>query len=159
VSSALQRLRAEIRYDREAFELRVRELGGITLGPQTTAAEAAQAAVALHHSYCAVESILVRIARHLEGAIPEGPDWHQALLHAAALDIPGVRPAILSRESVEALRRLLAFRHFFRHGYAVPLDPAQLAALRADVRTLAPRLLAEIEEVDAFLQQVAEQGD
>jgi hypothetical protein len=130
----LQRLRAEIRFDREAFEQRVDELDSIPLGDETTPADTAQAAVALHHAYCAIESILVRVARQLEGSIPEGPDWHQALLHAAGLALPGVRPALLSRGTVDALRRLLGFRHFFRHGYAVALDPAQLAALRAEKR-------------------------
>jgi hypothetical protein len=155
MSAALQRLRAEIRFDRDAFVERVHELGGVTLGTAATAADAAQAAVALHHAYCAVESILVRVARQLEGAIPEGADWHQALLHAAGLDIDGVRPALLSRQSVESLRRLLGFRHFFRHGYAVPLDPAQLDLLRHEALGLAPRLLQEIDQLDAFLGEVA----
>ena len=155
MTPALQRLRAEIRFDREAFEQRLRELEDLPLDAGPTPAETAQAAVALHHAYCAIESILVRVARQIEGSLPQGPEWHQALLHAAGLEIPGVRPALLSRESVEALRRLLGFRHFFRHGYAVPLDPAQLAALRQETRALAPRLLTEIDELDALLASIA----
>ena len=155
MTPAVQRLRAEIRFDREAFEQRLRELEDLPLDGMPTPAETAQAAVALHHAYCAIESILVRVARQIEGSLPQGPEWHQALLHAAGLEIPGVRPALLSRESVEALRRLLGFRHFFRHGYAVPLDPAQLAALRQETRTLAPRLLNEIDELDSLLASIA----
>ena len=155
MTPALQRLRAEIRFDREAFEQRLRELKDLPLDAEPTAADTAQAAVALHHAYCAIESILVRVARQVEGSLPQGPEWHQALLHAAGLEIPGVRPALLSRESVEALRRLLGFRHFFRHGYAVPLDPAQLAALGQETRALAPRLLTEIDELDALLASIA----
>lgn len=127
MSAAIRRLRAEIRFDREAFEQRARELADLPLGPEASPAITAQAAVALHHAYCAVESILVRVARQFEGAIPDGADWHQALLHAAGLELPDVRPAILSRPTVDSLRRLLGFRHFFRHGYAVPLDPMRLA--------------------------------
>ena len=155
MSAALQRLRAEVRFDRDAFEQRLCDLDLLRLDADATAADAAQAAVALHHAYCAIESILLRIARQLEGSTPEGPEWHQALLHASGLEIPGVRPALLSRESVELLRRLLGFRHFFRHGYAVPLDPHQLAELRREMNELAPRLLRELDQLDALLAQIA----
>ena len=74
MTADLQRLRAEIRFDREAFTQRVDELESIPLSGDATPADAAQAAVALHHSYCAIESILARVARQLEGSIPEGPD-------------------------------------------------------------------------------------
>jgi hypothetical protein len=156
VNAALQRLRAELRFDREAFETRLRELESVD--PASSDASAAQAAVALHHAYCAIESILMRVARQIEGSLPQGPDWHQALLHAAGLDLPGVRPAIFSRPTVDALRHLLGFRHFFRHGYAVPLDSAQLAALSREVRNVAPHLLAELDRLDAFLEQVASEA-
>jgi hypothetical protein len=155
MSAALQRLRAEIRFDREAFEQRLRDLEALGLDAVASAADAAQAAVALHHAYCAIESILLRVTRQLEGSTPEGPEWHQALLHTAGLEIPSVRPALLSRESVGSLRRLLGFRHFFRHGYAVPLDPVQLADLRREARELAPRLRNELDQLDALLAKIA----
>jgi len=56
---------------------------------------------------------------------------------------------------VESLRRLLGFRHFFRHGYAVPLDPHQLAELRREMNELAPRLLGELDQLDALLARIA----
>ena len=74
MSAALQRLRAEIRFDREAFEQRLRDLEALGLDAVGSAADAAQAAVALHHAYCAIESILLRVARQLEGSTPEGPE-------------------------------------------------------------------------------------
>lgn len=141
MSAAIQRLRAEIAFDRAAFEQRLAELAGLSLDARSGPGTTAQAAVVLHHAYCAVESILVRVARQLEGAVPEGADRHQALLHAAALELPNVRPATLSRQTVDALRPLLGFRHFFRHGYAVALDPLRLAALSREAQAIAPRLL------------------
>jgi hypothetical protein len=114
VNAKVQRLRAEIAFDRAALERRVQELGGLVLGDDADAAVCAQAAVALHHAYGSVESILLRVARHVDGDVPSGGDWHQELLHAMGLAIEGIRPAVLSRESVSALRELLSFRHFFR---------------------------------------------
>ena len=157
MNAALQRLRAEIRFDREVFERRIAELQAVDLDPQTTTgAQRAQAAVALHHAYGAVEGLLVRVARQLEGSLPEGPDWHQALVHVMGLEVPSVRPAVLSRPVVDGLRRLLGFRHFFRHAYAVELDPGQLAALRREAVRLAPALATDLGRLDTFLAQAAE---
>jgi hypothetical protein len=130
VTPSLQRLRAEIRFDRDAFAQRITELASIDLlSGSDRAPQRAQAAVALHHAYGSVESIMVRVARHLEGDVPEGGDWHQALLHSMSLDIEGIRPALFSTGTVGVLRRLLGFRHFFRQAYAVELDAEQLAIL------------------------------
>lgn len=155
MNAALQRLRAEIKFDRAALRKRLDELETIALDANASAATGAQAAVALHHAYGAVESILERIARSIDGDLPMGPDWHQALLHTMGLEIDGVRPAVLSRESVAGLRQILSFRHFFRHAYAVELDPARLADLRHVLVESAPRLDAELTAFDAFLAQVA----
>lgn len=155
MKAALQRLRAEIRFDRAAFETRLSELQGIELSSTTDAAHCAQAAVALHHAYSAIESIMQRTARAIDGDLPAGADWHQSLLHTMGLDIEGIRPAVLSRESVSALRELLAFRHFFRHAYAVEFDPERLALLRRDLLDAAPRLAHELTALDTFLAEVA----
>jgi len=157
VSPSLQRLRAEIRFDRDAFVQRVTELAAIDLlmGPDR-APQRAQAAVALHHAYGSLESIMVRVARYLEGDVPDGRDWHQALVHAMSLDIEGVRPALFSSGTVIVLRRLLGFRHFFRHAYAVELDAEQLAVLRQELVSTAPSILAELDDLDRYLSQAAE---
>jgi hypothetical protein len=155
MNAVLQRLRAEIRFDRAAFEARLSELQAIKLDAATDAAHCAQAAVALHHAYSAIERILRRIARAIDGDLPSGADWHQSLLHVMGLDIEGIRPAVLSRESVAALREGLAFRHFFRHAYAVEFDPERLALLRRDLLDAAPRLLNELTALDGLLAEVA----
>jgi hypothetical protein len=155
VNAPLQRLRAEIKFDREALQKRLAELATITLEAEAAAASCAQAAVALHHAYGAIESIMERIVRTIDGDLPIGSDWHQALLHTMGLEIDGVRPAMLSRESVAGLRQILSFRHFFRHAYAVELDPARLAELRRVLAESAPQLDAELMAFDAFLAQVA----
>lgn len=151
----LQRLRAELAFDRAALERRAGELDGLALDPEADPATCAQAAVALHHAYGSVESILLRVARHIDNDLPAGGDWHQELLHDMGLDIEGIRPAVLSRESVAALRELLSFRHFFRHAYAVELEADRLSALRARLRTALPRLLAELDALDRFLADTA----
>lgn len=88
-----------------------------------------------------------------------GGDLHQELLHAMGLAIKGIRPAVLSRESVSALRELLSFRHFFRNAYAVELDAERLSVLRRHLRTALPPLLTELDQLDVFLADLAEAAD
>jgi hypothetical protein len=133
---------------------RVEELRLLDLS-RTEASTLAQAAVALHHGYGAIESALERVARTLEGSLPTGKDWHVALLESMALDIDSVRPRILSDESLRRLRSLLAFRHFFRHAYAAVLEAARLDALRADMLALHSPLQHDLDALDAYLAAVA----
>jgi len=160
MKARVQRLRAEVKSDRAAFEARVAELGGVDLSAAASSeADLARAALALHHAYSAVESLLVRVSRTIEGSLPEGADWHQALLDAMVLEIEGVRPRVLADQTARLLRRLLGFRHFLRHGYAVPLDRERLERLRSDALALAPRLAADLDSLDSLLQRLAERAE
>jgi hypothetical protein len=157
MKATLQRLRAEIQSDRSAWSARANELEHIDLS-RGDPGSLAQAAVALHHGYGAIESALERVARSVEGGLPTGRDWHVALLESMALDIEGVRPRVLSQESLRLLRGLLAFRHFFRHAYAVSLEAPRLEALRADVLALRAPLERDLDALDQHLARAALQG-
>ena len=67
--------------------------------------------------YTALESTLERVLRSLDGACPEGRSWHEDLLRASCLPIEGYRPALVSKEAADAMREVMRFRHFARHGY------------------------------------------
>jgi hypothetical protein len=154
VKAAIQRLRAEIESDRRAWLARVEELRPLDLG-RADPGSLARAAVAIHHGYGAIESALERVARLIEGSLPTGRDWHVALLENMSLDIEGVRPRVLSDESLQLLRNLLAFRHFFRHAYAVSLQAPRLDALRADMLALHAPLERDLDALDQHLARVA----
>jgi hypothetical protein len=154
----VQRLRAEISSDLRAFESRVEELAGLDLSTDPASpAVLAQAAVALHHGYGAVEAALARVARFLEGSLPTGGGWHQELLASMALDIPEVRPAVLRRGTADALRILLGFRHFFRHGYAIEWDRPRLAELRRTALALRPEVVEDFRRLDELLARLADE--
>lgn len=156
MNPVVQRLRAEVASDRQAWRARVEEIRGLNPG-QADAATLAQVAVALHHGYGAIESALERVARSIEGSVPSGRDWHVALLEAMALDIEGVRPRVLSPQSLRALRSLLAFRHFFRHAYAAGLEAPRLEVLRGEMLALQAPLDQDLDALDAHLALVARQ--
>jgi hypothetical protein len=115
----MQRLRAEIASDLQIFASRVEVLTSLPCLSDAGRPTLAEAAVALHHAYGAIESALSRIARAIDDGLPEGSDWHQALLHTMSLAIDKVRPAVLGVKTRTLLQRLLGFRHFFRHAYAI----------------------------------------
>lgn len=104
-----------------------------------------RAAVALHHGYAAMEGGFERIARGFEGLPDPGPRWHQELLAAMALPIPELRPSVLTPPSLAALRDALAFRHFFRHAYAVDLDPVRVRRVASDLEAAADTIEADLD--------------
>lgn len=155
MSPRIQRLRAELAADLAAFDRQIRKLAALELGAATDEATSSMAAVALHHGYCALEGAFRRLVRELGEGEPAGPDWHQILLDDMGLEIPSVRPAVLGSSTIAALRQMLAFRHFFRHAYAVELDGERLAALQAVVVAVVPTVHAELGRLDAFLASMA----
>jgi len=66
--------------------------------------------------------------------------WHQSLPETMTMEVPGIRPAIVSEQALPALREFLASRHFFRHADSVPLDPARLASLSTRAAAVQPTL-------------------
>lgn len=156
MSPRLQRLRAEILSDLQAFTGRVEVLASLSRLSDAGSPTLAEAAVALHHAYGAVEAALTRIARAIDDGLPEGSDWHQALLHTMGLAIDKVRPAVLRPETRALLQRLLGFRHFFRHAYALELDGTRLEDLRACAQAVLPLLSEDLRRFDDFLAEASQ---
>ena len=157
MNGRIQRLRAEIASDRVAVMEQLDLLEDLALAlPGATSGDAARAAVALHHAYSGIETILLRVAREMDGGEPGGADWHQALLDSMSLDIEGIRPAVISKSTLPGLRAMLGFRHFFRHAYSVALDPMQLAELRLITQRMRPGLQSDLDRLDTFLAELAD---
>lgn len=71
--------------------------------------------------YSSFERIFKNIAKSFENNI-EQDLWHKSLLERMALDIEGIRPRVVSEETIKYLDELRAFRHFFRHAYDIDID-------------------------------------
>ena len=142
------RLQASVAAERDAMG---RLCARITAREPTLAAgqasEGAEAviAVSLHHYYTAVETLLTRIAREVDEDVPHGGSAHKRLLDQLSVEIPGVRPKVLSTQSYAELDALRRFRHFFRHAYVVDLDSVQLAARAAAIRGLHESVCVDID--------------
>jgi hypothetical protein len=86
-------------------------------------------AYTLHNIYCLLENYFLRVAKFFENALD--PDtWHRDLVRRMALEIRGVRPALLDDSLAARIDELRAFRHVFRNMYQTSLDPERVRALQ-----------------------------
>ncbi|GBF33183.1 hypothetical protein DCCM_2282 [Desulfocucumis palustris] len=103
----------------------------------------------LHDFYVSVENIFETVAREIDESIPTGEHWHRELLLRMVLDIPEVRPPLLSRETAGKLDEFRAFRHVFRNVYGFNLSPDRIVDL---VNRLIHTADCLEQEVHTFIQ-------
>ena len=106
--------------------------------------------------YGVLENYFLRISRFFENDLP-AQRWHQALVDRVALDIGGVRPALLpDRRTREEVRELVRFRHRLRNLYGEDLDPHKTE----QVQRIVVRFFARFPELHrAFIAKLAAIGD
>lgn len=83
----------------------------------------------LENFYMGVERIFVLIAKEIDKTTPSGESWHIQLLKQMYLDVPSIRPAVISQESYEMLNEFRGFRHVARSLYAYDLEPQRVIEL------------------------------
>ncbi len=105
----------------------------------------------LHDFYTFVENIAKTVAARVDGGIPGGDDWHRELLEQMSLPIPGLRPPLLSGDTVELLNKFRAFRHVFRNIYGFQLDAGRTLEL---LRDLNRTVVALNTDLDRFLSEI-----
>jgi hypothetical protein len=70
----------------------------------------------LERRYTAVEAMLSRVPRALDGDVSTGATWHRERLRASSVGIEGGRPPVIG-DTLAELQGLLKFRHLVRLGY------------------------------------------
>ena len=116
-------------------------------------------ALSLHSFYNGLERIFEIIARRLDPTFPSGERWHRDLLEQMGQEILGVRPAVLSAESVESLDEFLAFRHRVRNLYTFNLEAEPLHELLERLPGAWQSARADIEAFRRLLQQAASEEE
>lgn len=101
----------------------------------------------LHDFYTGLEKIFENIAKEIDRRIPTGEEWHSELLHQMTLDIPGLRPPVISSSTEKKLREYLGFRHLFRKRYGFELDWVKMERL---LRNMPPVLSQIKKEITPF---------
>lgn len=105
----------------------------------------------LHDFYTGVEKIFENIAKEVDRRIPMGEEWHSDLIHQMTLEVPGLRPSILSAPTEKKLREYLGFRHLFRKRYGFELDWRKMKKLLGNL----PQVLLALEnDLSLFLHLI-----
>jgi uncharacterized protein YutE (UPF0331/DUF86 family) len=102
--------------------------------------EPAGVAALLHNFYNGIENVLKQVFQSRTLPIPQGESWHRDLLLSA------VEKGMLSTGLLDDLKRYLAFRHFFGHGYALNLFPERMEPLVREAESVFKRFKDEIEK-------------
>lgn len=102
----------------------------------------------IENYYTCAETIFVRISQYFENNLSQ-ERWHRELLERMRLEIPGVRPCVLSDSTFENLVELMRFRHFKRYYFGTAYDWERIEALLTRVERLAVHLP---KELGAFMQ-------
>ncbi len=108
-----------------------------------------------HDFYCGAERIFKKIAAELNGGVPAGESWHQELLNDMKLDLPRLRPPVISAETHKLLLDFLSFRHKFRNIYGFELELDKIAGIERKFPEAHTKFKADLETFLVFVDQLA----
>ena len=113
-------------------------------------------ALNIHGFYDGLESLLLKIASLIDGAVPSGANWHELLLREMSKEIDGVRPAVFSNDFCDKMDAYRGFRHVVRHVYAYKFNPDKLKVLVDDLPDTLRMASNELLAFADFLENVTE---
>ena len=109
----------------------------------------------LHGFYAGLERLFEMIAAAVDGTVPQGQNWHRMLLDQMVVEVPSVRPALISEETRRMLEDYRGFRHGVRNVYAFRFDQAKVSELVEGVPAVFSHVRAELLAFADFLSQQA----
>jgi len=118
----------------------------------------ASAALNLHDFYAGLERIFHQITTTVDGDLPTGREWHRDLLKQMQVDLPDLRPPVLSSEAGEVIDEFLRFRHIVRNNYAFEFDPERVERLVQMMPSAFEQAETELLAFAEFLEQVGRDG-
>lgn len=101
--------------------------------------------------YSCYEDIFKHIAGTFENRIENLSSWHSELLNRMLIEVPGIRPPVLSDKTAEILNEMRSFRHVFRNSYVFIIDADRVKSVVKKWSDTKDIIKAEIEN---FLKSV-----
>lgn len=112
------------------------------------------AALNIHGFYSGLERVFEKIASAVDGSVPQGVNWHQELLNQMALEIPNVRPAVISEKTRNQLDTYRGFRHVIRNVYTYHIRPDKMKPLAKGIRRLFKQVEKELAAFSRFIENL-----
>jgi hypothetical protein len=116
-------------------------------------------ALNLHGFYAGLERLFEVIVTAIDGAMPQGANWHQVLLQQMCTEAPSVRPAVISEGTRDALEEYRGFRHIVRHVYTFKFDPAKVQPLVEHIQAVFLQVRAELLAFAEFLERQGKEAE
>jgi hypothetical protein len=103
----------------------------------------------LQSFYTGVERLFQLIAERLDQELPSGKHWHTDLLPQISLDLPGLRPPVITATTRNLLAEYRSFRHRIRNIYSYHIDPQKVGVLVIEL----PKTYTAVQsDLDQFLK-------
>lgn len=80
--------------------------------------------------------------------------WHTDLLDHMTLEVPEVRPRVISAETFSDLSELMRFRHFKRYYFNLAYDWERLDAIVQRLKRVHPRLDGELDQFERLAKRL-----
>jgi hypothetical protein len=112
------------------------------------------ASLNLHDVYSGFERVFKQIAATVDGNVPSSAEWHRELLEQMGLDLPKVRPSVLTPDSIQKLDEYLRFRHVVRNIYTFSFDSERIERLVKELRPVFDQVRQELLAFAGFLEKV-----
>ena len=144
IREELSEIRRSIQRAKQAWSLALNEDDSLYLD---------SVALNLHDFYNGLERIFERIAENIDEIKPEGLNWHQEILRQMVIEIPKVRPAVISQDLREELDKYRAFRHIVRNIYAHNFRIDKIKDLMANIDKVLNKLEENLQAFCEFLEK------
>ena len=109
--------------------------------------------------YQGVERVFQTIAKSIDRSVPAGEKWHKTLLEQMANEVPGVRPAVISTQTMDALDHFRMFRHLAHNIYTFNLDPRRIKTLVENLTGTVDLACQDLLRFADFLEESAQEND
>ena len=83
--------------------------------------------------------------------MPQGANWHRMLLDQMICEMPDVRPAVISPQTLESLEDYRGFRHVVRNVYSYNFDPNKIEGLVENISATYGNVRNELTAFVKFL--------
>lgn len=111
----------------------------------------------VHDFYTAIEHLFEKIAPELNGGLPAGPFWQRELLENMTLDLPGLRPPVVTQETARELEELRRFRDRCRGLDSFELEWPRLRRFLRRVPATWSSVKMDLDGFESFLVAAADQ--
>ncbi len=148
---------AQLRSELEKLELTTGKVASFWSASERegrTEEKLAALAMHLHGFYGGAEKLFETVARNVDESVPSGPSSHRDLVAQMSIEIPGLRPRVISQSLASELRPYLEFRHRVRHLYLFDLAWSDVDVIAPALAGCWRRFCEEMESFVSFLEGV-----